>query len=84
MSQASSELLIATIQTLSHDLDAIDNQLQTLENEGMNQILPWRYLALQPRVDSLIQKQHALQDAWNKAMNELARCRSDASSHHHP
>jgi len=84
MSQASSDLLIETIQELSRDLDTIDSQLQALEVEGMNQLQPWRYLTLQPQVDSLIKNKHALQDAWNKAMNELARSRSDGSSLHHP
>jgi hypothetical protein len=84
MSQPPCELLVETIEKLTQDLDAIEDQLQALQVEGMNQLLPWRYLALQPQVDRLLNKQHALQDAWNRPMYELARCRSGQSSPHHP
>jgi predicted nucleic acid-binding Zn-ribbon protein len=84
MSQPTCEPLIETIQKLTQDLDTIDGQLQALEVEGMNQLNPWRYFALQPQVDRLIKKKKALQDAWNHAMNELASCRSGQSSPHHP
>ena len=84
MSQPTCEPLVETIQKLTQDLGAIDDQLQALEVEGMNQLNPWQYLVLQPQVDRLIKKKHALQDAWNHAMNELAICRSDQPSPHHP
>ena len=84
MSQPTCEPLVETIQKLTQDLGAIDDQLQALEVEGMNQLNPWRYLVLQPQVDRLIEKKHALQDAWNHAMNELAICRSGQPSPHHP
>ncbi len=84
MSQPPCQPLVETIEKLTQDLDAIDDQLQALQVEGMNQLLPWRYLALQPQVDRLLNKQHALQDAWNQAMYELARCRSGQPSPHHP
>ena len=83
MSQPPCQPLVETIEKLTQDLDTIDDQLQALQVEGMNQLLPWRYLALQPQVDRLLNKQHALQDAWNQAMYELARCRSDQPSPHH-
>ncbi|HKF39171.1 MAG TPA: hypothetical protein VKB35_19905 [Ktedonobacteraceae bacterium] len=50
----------------------------------MNQLHPWRYLALQPRVERLITKKHALQDAWNRAMTGLAICRLGQLSSHQP
>ena len=84
MSQPTCKPLVETIQKLTQDLGAIDDQLQALEVEGMNQLNPWRYLVLQPQVDRLIEKKHALQDEWNHAMNELAICRSGQPSHHHP
>jgi hypothetical protein len=84
MSQPTYEPLVETIQKLTQDLGALDDQLQALEVEGMNQLHPWRYLALQPQVDRLIEKKHALQDAWHHAMNELAICRSGQPSPHHP
>ena len=68
MSQPPCEPIVETIEKLTQDLDTIDDQLQALEVEGMNQLLPWRYLALQPQVDRLLNKQHALQDAWNQAI----------------
>jgi hypothetical protein len=76
MSQPPCEPLVETIEKLTQDLDTIEDQLQALQVEGMNQLLPWRYLALQPQVDRLLKKQHTLQDAWNQAMYELASCRS--------
>ncbi len=84
LSQPSCESLEEAIQKLSQELDIIENQLNILEVEGMNQLNPWRYFALQPQVDRLIKKKHALQDAWNLTMYELAICRSGQSSHRHP
>ena len=84
MSQPTCEPLIETIQKLTQDLDTIDGQLQALEVEGMNQLNPWRYFALQPQVNRLIKKKQALRDVWDQAMNELASCRSGRSSPHHP
>ena len=83
MSQPLCESLVETIQKLTQDLDIIDDQLQALEVEGMNQLLPWRYLALQPQIDRLLKKKHALQDAWNQAMNELTSCRLGQPSPHY-
>jgi len=84
MPQPACESLIEAIQQCTQDLSSIEDQLHALEVEGMNQLHPWRYLALQPRVDRLITEKHALKDAWNRAMTELAICRSDQSSSHQP
>ena len=84
MSQLSCEPLIEAIQKLTQELDIIEAQLYALEVEGMNQLHPWRYFALQPHVDRLNRKKLALQNAWNRAMNELAACRSGQLSPHHP
>ena len=84
MSQLSCEPLIEAIQKLTQELDLIEAQLYALEVEGMNQLHPWRYFALQPQVDRLNRKKLALQNAWNRAMNELAACRSGQLSPHHP
>ena len=69
------KLLKQKSQKFMQELDTFDSQLRALEFEGMNQLNPWRYLALQPKVDRLIKKKHSLQDAWHDAMNELARSR---------
>jgi hypothetical protein len=84
MSQSTCEPLLETIQQLTHDLGVIDDQIQALGVEGMNQLNPMGYFALQPQVDRLVTKRQALQDAWNRAMNELAICRSDELSPYHP
>jgi hypothetical protein len=84
MPQPSCESLVEAVQKCTQDLSAIDEQLHGLEGEGMNQLHPWRYLALQPQVDRLITKKHALQDAWNRAMTGLAICRLGQSSSHQP
>ena len=84
MSQLSCEPLVEAAQKLAQDLDMLEAQLYALEVEGMNQLHPWRYFALQPQVDRLNRKKLGLQDAWNRAMNELAACRSGQLSPHHP
>jgi len=80
MSQPICEPLVEAVQNLAQELDMIEAQLYDLEVEGMNQLHPWRYFALQPKVDRLNRKKLALQDAWNRAMNELVVCRSGQSS----
>ena len=80
MSQPTCEPLIEAAQKLADELDMIEAQLYALEVEGMNQLHPWRYFALQPQVDRLNRKKLALQDKWNHAMNELAVCRSSQTS----
>ena len=82
MSQPVCEPLLERIQQLTHDLGVLEDQIQALGAEGMNQLHPMGYFALQPQVDRLLKKKEALQDAWNRAMNELAMSRSDQSSHH--
>ncbi len=80
----SCEPLLERIQQLTHDLGILDDQIQALGVEGMNQLHPMGYFALQPQVNRLLKKKQALQDAWNSAMNELANCRSGQPSPHHP
>ena len=84
MPQLACESLVEAIQKCTQGLSAIDEQLYAREGEGMDQLQPWRYLALQPQVDRLITKKHVLQDAWNRAMTGLAMCRSGQSSPHQP
>jgi hypothetical protein len=83
MSQPICEPLLQRIQHLTHDLGVLDDQIRALGVEGMNQLHPMGYFALQPQVDRLVTKRQALQDAWNRAMNELAMSRSDQTSPHH-
>ena len=84
MSQPICEPLLERIQQLTHDLGVLDDQIQALGAGGMNQLDPMGYFALQPQVDRLVRKKQALQDAWNRAMSELAMSRSDQPSPHHP
>jgi len=84
MSQPTCEPLVEAAQKLAQDLDMLEAQLYALEVEGMNQLHPWRYFALQPQVDRLNRKKLALQNAWNRAMNELAICMSNQPSPHDP
>lgn len=85
MSQPACEPIGATIQRLTQDLIALDEQLHSLvEVEGMNLLSPRSYFALQPRVDRLIKKMRALQDAYNRAVTELAICRSGQPLPHRP
>ena len=82
MSQPTCEPLVEAAQKLAQDLDMLEAQLYALEVEGMNQLHPWRYFALQPQVDRLNRKKLRLQDAWNRAMNELVVCRAGQLSPH--
>ena len=84
MSQSTCEALLERIQQLTHDLGVLDDQIQAIGVEGMNQLDPMSYFALQPQVDSLLKKERALRDAWNSAMSELAVCKSGQPSQHHP
>lgn len=70
------ELLLPVIDQLSQEISTIDDQIQALETEGMGLLNPLRYLKLQPKIDHLVKEQLTLQGKWNKAMDELAICRS--------
>jgi hypothetical protein len=69
---------------MTQDLQAIDDQLRALEGEGMNLVHPWAYVVLQRQVDRLATKKRALQDDWDRAMTDLAICRSSQSSPQDP
>jgi hypothetical protein len=77
MSQPTYESLVETIQKLTQDLNDIEGQLDALQEEEVNQEDPRRYVVLQQQIDHLDQKKRALQDAWNRAMTELALYRSN-------
>ena len=79
MSQQPCSYIEAIIQQITQDLQAIDDQLHVLENEGMNLLSPWAYVVLQRQVDRLAKKKRSLQDAWDRAMTDLAICRSQPS-----
>jgi hypothetical protein len=84
MTQPPYESIMETIEKLTQDLDIVENQLNILSVEGMEQLNPWRYLVLQRQVDRLVKKKLKLQDAWNQAMNELVRCKSDMANESSP
>ena len=79
MSQQPCSHIEAVIQQITQDLQAIDDQLHALEVEGMNLLHPWAYVVLQRQGDRLAKKKRALQDAWDRAMTDLAICRSQPS-----
>lgn len=84
MSEPTCEPLVEAIQKLAQELDIVEVQLYALEAEGMNQLHPWRYFVSQPQVDRHTRKKLRLQDAWNRAMNDLVVCRAGQPSPHHP
>ena len=79
MSQQPCSHIEAIIQQITQDLQAIDDQLHVLENEGMNLLSPWAYVVLQRQVDRLAKMKRSLQDACDRAMTDLAVCRSQPS-----
>jgi hypothetical protein len=81
MSQLPCGHIEATIQKITMDLQGIDDQLHALEVEGMNLVHPWAYVVLQRQVDRLARKKRSLQDAWDRAMTDLAICRSQPFLH---
>lgn len=80
MSQPPCSNIEATIQKITRDLQAIDDQLHALEVEELNLPPPRDYVVLQQQADALAIKKRALQDAWNRAMTDLAICRSQTSA----
>jgi hypothetical protein len=76
MSQPPCGHIEATIQKITMDLQGIDDQLHALEVKGINLAHPWAYIVLQRQVDRLAKKKRALQDTWDRAMTDLAICRS--------
>ncbi len=76
MSQAPCEHIEAIIQKITEDLQTIDDQLHALEVEEMNLLDPRAYVERQRQVDRLAIKKRSPQDAWDRAMDDLAICRS--------
>jgi ketosteroid isomerase-like protein len=83
MSQQPCSHIEAVIQQITQDLLAVDDQLHALEVEGMNLLDPWAYVVLQRQGDPLAKKKRELQDGWNRAMTDLAICRSQSSPQDH-
>ena len=81
MPQPPCEQIEAILKQITEDLQTIDEQLHDLEVEGMNQLQPRAYVALQRQVDRLTEKRRSLQDAWDQAMTDLANCRSQPARH---
>ena len=82
MSQLPRSHIEAKIQQITQELQAIDDQLHALEVEGLNPQNPRAYVVLQRQVDQLAAKKRSLQDAWDRAMTDLALCRSQTSPSH--
>ncbi|HEX6554127.1 MAG TPA: nuclear transport factor 2 family protein [Ktedonobacteraceae bacterium] len=76
MSQLPCGHIAAIIQKITQNLQALDDQSHALEVKGMNLMHPWAYVVLQRQVDRLAKKKRTLQDAWDRAMTDLAICRS--------
>ncbi len=76
MLQPDCDQFLTVIDQLTLKITAIDDQIQSLVNEGMEQLHPWQYLKLQPQIDHLLKEQRILQMQWYCAMDELAICRS--------
>jgi Skp family chaperone for outer membrane proteins len=76
MSQSPCSQIEARIQKIERDLQDIDDQLHALEVEGLDEQHPQTYIELQKKVDHLNKKKRELQDAWNRALTDLADCRS--------
>lgn len=72
----------AKIQQITQELQSIDDQLHALEVKGLSQMDPYAYAVLQRQMDSLVVKKCTLQDAWDRAMTDLAICRAQPSTSH--
>jgi len=77
MSQSPCSHIEARIQQITQDLQDIDDELHALEVEGLDEQHPQNYTEIQKKVNHLNEKKRALQDAWNRAMTDLAICRSN-------
>lgn len=76
MLQPNCELLVSAIDQLTHEIRAIDDQINAVEVEALEQLNLFHYFRLQSEVGRLIKGQRILQGRWNRAMTELAICRS--------
>ncbi|HEY4385459.1 MAG TPA: hypothetical protein VGN34_13450 [Ktedonobacteraceae bacterium] len=76
MLEPNCDLLLPVIDQLTQEISAVDDQINALGVEELKELNLWRYFKLQRKVDHLIKEQHTLQAKWNKAMYELAICRS--------
>ena len=82
MLQPDCEPIMQTIQGLEQQALEIDNRIGTLLAEAMR-LNPLQFIVSQRKIDHLIGEKHALQDAWDNAMNEFAICRSAYAAHNH-
>ena len=76
MLQANCEPIMQTIQMLTQEIEGISRQIEALDNEGMDQLNPFKYLQSQSQLYPLIKARNALINEWDNAMNEFAICRS--------
>ena len=81
MLQPDCEPLMQTIQSFTQDIEEIDFRIGALEAEAMA-LNPLQYLISQRRVDSLLWVKQTRRDNWDKAMSQLAICRSTHPAHH--
>jgi len=77
MLQPNCEPLVAVIDQLTYEIRAMDDQIQALETEALNQSNLFQYYELQSSADRLRKEQRILQGRWNRAMTELAICRTE-------
>lgn len=70
------EPITQRIESLTEQMQALDDEIAARESEALLKSLP-RYFSLQEDADHLLKRQSALQNEWNAAMSDLAICRSE-------
>jgi len=81
MLQADCAPIVQAIHILAQQIQEIDVRRGVLEAEAM-ELNPLQYVSSQQEVNRLVRVKLVLQGKWNKAMNELAICRSAHPAHH--
>ena len=81
MFQPDCELIMQAIQILAQQIQETDYRIGVLEAEAM-ELNPLQYFGAQRELNRLVGVKHTLQDKWDKAMSELAICRSTHPAQH--
>ncbi len=80
MLQPDCELLVEQIRLLTVRIEDIDNEVEDIGKEALSVHNIFRNIRFQRRVDRLLGMQRAFRDQWTTLMDQLAICRTMAST----
>ncbi len=80
MLQPDCELLVEQIRLLTIRIEDIDSKMQDIGNEALSVHNIFRNISFQQRVDRLLGEQRVFREQWATLMDQLAICRTAAST----